>query len=33
MVTAYGGDVWIENADLGGTVVVIELPRAETTEP
>ena len=28
MVDSYGGSVWIEESDRGGTAVVIELPRA-----
>lgn len=32
MVTAYGGDVWIEDAALGGAAFVLELPRAPPGE-
>ncbi|AXR76956.1 PAS domain-containing sensor histidine kinase [Natrarchaeobaculum sulfurireducens] len=28
LVDKYGGDVWVENSDLGGAAFVVELPRA-----
>jgi len=27
MVESYGGDIWVENSDLGGSEFVVELPR------
>jgi len=33
LVAGYGGEAWIEDDDPGGTVFIIELPKADATGP
>ncbi len=32
MITEYGGDVYVEDGETGGAVIVVELPKTERTE-